>query len=810
MRKRFLALLIGALVLVLSAGVGLSAAAGASSAARKGNEVKPQEHNFKSTLNVREEKLKKKALEMQLAGKVSKDAKVVQVAKGQYVQLAREKTDRIFVLLVEFGNRRHVLWPDRPVTEATVFDGPLHNQIPEPDRSVDNSTLWKPDYNTAHFQDMYFNRMARYYERQSSNRYSVEGEVINWVQVPFNEARYGTDDCNGDGAIDYSGGVDNIVCVGNTISLIRDGMATWVQNQLDSGKSLADVQAYLRTFDKWDRYDINGNGIFDEPDGVIDHFQIVHSGGDQAAGSPCANLSSGCDPQQGTNAIWSHRSQAQLSATNGCPFDNFGVGSLNIGIGTASTTSGPIPSHPTGVCIFDYTIQPENGGLGVFAHEYGHDLGLDDLYDTTGNTCPISDGFCENSTGFWTLMSSGANIGDGDGPPTGKDGIGDAPTNMGALEKLQLGWLNYELASAGKTSEHKLGPAGSNTKQAQAVIVQLPDRPRNVPIYDPLPGSTFAQWSTSGNDLDTRLTKAFALAAGGTVTADVNYITEDHWDYAFLEASPNGTAWTPVLTNLSSTDDDAGSGFNPSHTGLTGDSGGWKSLTAVVPAGTTQIRFRYRSDPAVVFRGFVVDNIRVNGGATDTFESGDDGWTSTGFVRTAPTNSVSTPQFYFLENRNYQADDLSLKTAYNFGFLNTNPTLVESFPYQDGMLVTYWDTFWQDNNTTAHPGEGMILPVDAHPNVLIRGDGQPWRARVQSFDSTFGLDPTDAITLHQNGVATTHASQPAVPVFDDSKSYWSPQTPFASVKVPNTGTTVRVKSVSAQGAMMQIEVGPAK
>ena len=136
--------------------------------------------------------------------------------------------------------------------------------------------------------------------------------------------------------------------------------------------------------------------------------------------------------------------------------------------------------------------------------------------------------------------------------------------------------------------------------------------------------------------------------------------------------------------------------------------------------------------------------------------------------------------------------------------------MVEYFPYQDGMLVTYWDTFWQDNNTTAHPGEGMILPVDAHPNVLIRGDGQPWRSRVQSFDSTFGLDPTDAITLHQNGVATTHPSQPAVPVFDDSKSYWSPQTPFARVKVPNTGTTVRVKSVSAQGAMMQIEVGPAK
>ena len=101
-------------------------------------------------------------------------------------------------------------------------------------------------------------------------------------------------------------------------------------------------------------------------------------------------------------------------------------------------------------------MQPENGGLGVFAHEYGHDLGLPDLYDTSGNT-----GGAENSTGFWTLMSSGANIGDGS-----PDGIGDAPTDLGAWERFQLGWLEpqgssgpfYEVASAGAKSTHKLGP----------------------------------------------------------------------------------------------------------------------------------------------------------------------------------------------------------------------------------------------------------------------------------------------------------------------------------------------------------------
>ena len=85
-----------------------------------------------------------------------------------------------------------------------------------------------------------------------------------------------------------------------------------------------------------------------------------------------------------------------------------------------------------------------------------------DLYDTSGNT-----GGAENSTAFWTLMSSGANIGDGS-----PDGIGDAPTDLGAWERFQLGWLKpqgskgpfYEVAHAGKKSTHKLGPNVPATK----------------------------------------------------------------------------------------------------------------------------------------------------------------------------------------------------------------------------------------------------------------------------------------------------------------------------------------------------------
>ena len=113
--------------------------------------------------------------------------------KDQYVELAREKTDKIFVILAEFGNERHPSYPDQDTDPATPgparFDGPLHNQIPEPDRAVDNSTIWQADYSADHYRQLYFGTgtgvesLKTYYEAQSSGRYSVDGEVTDWVKV---------------------------------------------------------------------------------------------------------------------------------------------------------------------------------------------------------------------------------------------------------------------------------------------------------------------------------------------------------------------------------------------------------------------------------------------------------------------------------------------------------------------------------------------------------------------------------------------------------------------------------------------------
>ena len=167
------------------------------------------------------------------------------------------------------------------------------------------------------------------------------------------------------------------------------------------------------------------------------------------------------------------------------------------------------------------------------------------------------------------------------------------------------------------------------------------------------------------------------------------------------------------------------------------------------------------------------------------------------------------------EFRQYRDYDAGLANAYNFGWAG-DPVLynwVERFPYQDGLLVSYWDTSFPNNNVTSrcYYGTrcgGLLLPVDAHPDLMYRADGGIWRNRIQTYDSTFGLDPTEAITLHWFGAESYHPSQPAVPIFDDLNNYWNPANPNGSVQVPPTGTQIRIKSVSAHNSFMQVQVRP--
>ena len=729
--------------------------------------VAQKEHDLDGPLSKTQDAQRQEALNEVIAGKASvKDrngSKVVQLkskgGKSKYVELSREKTDKIFTILVEFGDQVDSRYG------GTV--GPLHNQIAAPDRAKDNSTAWQADYNQAHFQDLYFGTgkntesLKKYYEKQSSGRYSVDGEVTDWVKVPYNEARYGS----------------NKASTGAWYA-VQDGVDAWVAQREAAGDTAAEIKTELAQFDQWDRYDYDGDGNFNEPDGYIDHFQIVHAGEDESAGGGA----------QGEDAIWAHRWYAFGTDAGSTGPDTNKLGGTQVG--------------DTGVWVGDYTIQPENGGLGVYAHEYGHDLGLPDEYDTAGG---------ENSTGFWTLMSSGSWLG------TGKEAIGDLPGDMNAWDKLQLGWLDYDIAKAGTKSKHTLGVAEYNTKNPQALVVQLPEKAVTTDVIAPAQGAT-QWWSGSGNSLSNTLSRTVDLTGktSAALTLDGWYDAEADYDYLYTEVSTNGgTSWTPIdgtLADGSAIPRD-GSG-NPA---LTGTAAAYQKLTYPLDAYAGQkidVRFRYQTDSGVAQKGFTADEITVTADGTalfsDNAESADPAWTAKGFTRIGSSFTDDYAQYYIAENRQYVSYDKVLKVGpYNFGFSTTRPDWVEHYAYQNGLLIWKWDTSQADDNTSEHAGEGLILPIDSHPTQLKWSDGTLMRNRVQAYDSPFGLDRTDSMTLHSADVATKIKSQPGVPVFDDGRStYYDTSNPTAGVKITDTNTRIKITKESHDGSTVSLQVGP--
>ncbi|HKJ56422.1 MAG TPA: immune inhibitor A domain-containing protein [Nitriliruptoraceae bacterium] len=710
------------------------------------------------------------ALEMQLVGK-SDGGPVAEVARGQFVELERSDEDEIWTVLGEFGDLESpfgILQGGLP--------GPLHNEIPEPDRSVDNSTIWREDFSQNYYEDLLFsqepgaNSMANFYIENSSNRYTVNGQVTDWVQVPYRAAHYGRDYCG------------SIVCA-QTWVFVQDSVNAWYQSQLDAGLTTDEIDVYLSRYDTWDRYDHDGDGNFDEPDGYIDHFQSVHAGVGQETGGG----------EYGADSIWSHRWYVQLTPIGG--------GGPTLDDGTV-VPNGGAQIGGSKYWIGDYTIEPENGGVGVFAHEFAHDLGLPDLYDTAGNTCGSA---CENSTAFWTLMSSGS---------YGNDGtvdIGTKPTHMGAWEKLQLGWLDYEVAFQGESSTHKLGPASASTKQAQALITLLDDKMVVEQIGSPFAGEQF-YYSGQGNDLDNLMYANLDLPPNATMTAQVDHDIEEDWDYAYLVVSDDdGASWTEVETNLSTTSDPNGQNFG---FGITGSSGGWTELTADLSAwtGDTLVGFRYWTDVAAVEPGISLDEIAVTGAPVLGAEDGDPAITADptdGFRETTGSEEAAYFHAYIAEYRTHRGYDDALRTGpYNFGFTDVQPDWVERFSYEDGLLISYWDESQSDNSTSAHPGEGLVLPVDAHPEPMYDAFGNPWRARIQGYDSTFGLDATSGLTLHNLSEPSEHPSLPAESTFNDLRSYWRSETETASVQVPAAGTAITVVNTSARGNFAQVKVAP--
>ncbi len=129
------------------------------------------------------------------------------------------------------------------------------------------------------------------------------------------------------------------------------------------------------------QYDANG-------DGVVDHLFIVHAGQAQEG------LGGSKDD------IWSHN-WAVLDANLSQP----GYQALTV----------------DGVQVYTYSMVSEYSPVGTWAHEFGHDLGLPDLYDIDGSS---------QGVGRWDVMGTGS-----------WNGGGKYPSELSAWSKFKLGWV---------------------------------------------------------------------------------------------------------------------------------------------------------------------------------------------------------------------------------------------------------------------------------------------------------------------------------------------------------------------------------
>ena len=163
-----------------------------------------------------------------------------------------------------------------------------------------------------------------------------------------------------------------------------------------------------------------------DDDGVIDRLWIVHAGYGEEDSTTLLNRT-----EYAEGASWSH-----------------------------SSSLSPLFPVGQGVSAGPYIMMPENGGIGVFAHEYGHNLGADDLYAYD---------LGETSAGFWTLMAD-----DWTGYP-----IGYQPPSVDPWHLDRWGWLNPMIVSdTSKTYEFKLGQASNFPGGAgvyRGAKIELPD-----------------------------------------------------------------------------------------------------------------------------------------------------------------------------------------------------------------------------------------------------------------------------------------------------------------------------------------------
>ncbi|MBI1799561.1 MAG: M6 family metalloprotease domain-containing protein [Candidatus Eisenbacteria bacterium] len=243
---------------------------------------------------------------------------------------------------------------------------------------TDDSLVYTPqDFNFALFDTTHSTPSGSvydYYRWVSGNRLTVLGNVVANVRLDHDHFYYG-DGAWGLNASDPSH---------NMYAAIRDALIK-CQDQVH-----------------WADYDL-------DHDGYVDMLWALHAGHGGEAGID-------------RNDFWSITSRM----TGGWRY------------GSAFVTRQLVPGSTSQYMLLDrfstlpelsYLYRTQRSEIGVYCHEFGHALGLPDLYDTSS-----LGGSSNMGPGNWALMSTGG---------YGVNGVSpDRPSHMGAWPMLFLGWAS--------------------------------------------------------------------------------------------------------------------------------------------------------------------------------------------------------------------------------------------------------------------------------------------------------------------------------------------------------------------------------
>lgn len=216
--------------------------------------------------------------------------------------------------------------------------------------------------------------MTEYYRWASGGRLLIRGEVVATVTLPHDRFYYAYD----------AWGLNTIGSPNNAYGMFRDALKA------------CDPSVDFSRFDL-------------DVDGYVDMLWIVHAG-------------PGGETSSSRRDMWSITSRATAGWNNASPFDCDDL----------------VPGSLTQRMRVDrFTVLPELSGfkpgqlceIGVFCHEFGHTLGVPDLYDTSN-----LGGGANVGPGNWSLMSTGAFGADGASP--------ESPAHLGAWPLVWLGWVD--------------------------------------------------------------------------------------------------------------------------------------------------------------------------------------------------------------------------------------------------------------------------------------------------------------------------------------------------------------------------------